>query len=257
MGASVRIEPQAFTDPRFGILGRLLGASRFEALGRMIHVWGWCTERDRHDVPVFFLAGLFDGDVDLFSSSVVAAELGSWIDCTEPGNHPPNCRHIRIKGTAGRIEWLSERRKSAPAGGRARAASATRDERGRMVSQQASSQVAGERPANIQPGSPATSSAPAPAPALTKKEIGAAKRRLPPDWSPSEQHAALALSLGVDLEREKAKFRDHFVAHGKPLADWDAAFRNWLRKANDFAPGAKGSPPSGLRPPPLKLLGVD
>lgn len=193
MSAAVRVEPQAFTDPRFGILGRLLGVSRFDALGRMFHVWSWCTERQRHDIPVFFLAGMFDGDVEAFSSSVVAAELGAWLDCTEPENHPPGCRHIRIKGTAGRIEWLGERRRAAPAGGKARAASAQRDERGRMVGQPSSSQVAGDAPANTQPSDQPKSSALTPALALAPSEKK--KNRAPAKPSRSVEVRSITLEV--------------------------------------------------------------
>lgn len=255
MAASVRLEAKAFVDPRFDVLGRLLGTSRFDALGRMASVWAWCTERSRHDIPAFFLAAFFP---DGAANSVVTAELAAWCECGEPESHPPGCKHLRVRGTEGRVEWLEERRSAAKAGGRARAETAQRDERGRMVGVQPnSSQVAGECPAKLQPSDQPKSSAPTPAPVLSTKDRGAAKRRLPADWTPSEQHAALAISLRVDMEREAAKFRDHFVAHGKPLADWDAAFRNWLRKSVEFAPTERRQTASGPKPPPLKLLGVD
>lgn len=44
----------------------------------------------------------------------------------------------------------------------------------------------------------------------------------------------------VDLARETAKFRDHTfkVAH----SDWVGAWRNWMRKASEYAQPARGSP---------------
>lgn len=40
---------------------------------------------------------------------------------------------------------------------------------------------------------------------------------------------------GVDVEREYAKFLDWKEAKGRRFKDDRAAFRNWLRKAEDFA----------------------
>jgi hypothetical protein len=60
---------------------------------------------------------------------------------------------------------------------------------------------------------------------------------LPTDWQPNDDHRKLASTLmNVRLSVEVQKFRDHFTANGKPMKDWDAAFRNWLRRAQDFAP---------------------
>jgi hypothetical protein len=42
----VNIEQQAFTDPRFAHLGKLLKTSRHDALGRMALVWAAATERN-------------------------------------------------------------------------------------------------------------------------------------------------------------------------------------------------------------------
>jgi hypothetical protein len=55
------------------------------------------------------------------------------------------------------------------------------------------------------------------------------KRPVPPDWTPSEKHRAIAFAEGRDCEREAEKFRDWSIANGKTCIDPDAAFRNWLR----------------------------
>lgn len=55
--------------------------------------------------------------------------------------------------------------------------------------------------------------------------------RLPADWMPSNAHSLLAASLKVDLDLEAEKFKDYCVANGRSFVDWDAAFRNWLRRA--------------------------
>jgi hypothetical protein len=67
--------------------------------------------------------------------------------------------------------------------------------------------------------------------------------RLPADWQPDpltgETEAMVsAWSVGM-LERELSKFRDYWAgASGRRASkhDWNAAFRNWLRNANEWAP---------------------
>lgn len=64
--------------------------------------------------------------------------------------------------------------------------------------------------------------------------------RCPPTFRPSLAAASIATDLGLsdaDLAGELAQFRDHEFR--SPRSDWDAAFRNWLRKAS---PRARGSP---------------
>lgn len=45
----------------------------------------------------------------------------------------------------------------------------------------------------------------------------------------------------VELVAETQKFIDHFTANGKPMKDWTAAWRNWIRRASEFAPRSNGS----------------
>ncbi len=80
--------------------------------------------------------------------------------------------------------------------------------------------------------------------------------RLAPDWEPTAKHTELGTELGVDTPGEAAKFRDYWIAKpGKDgcKLDWDATFRNWLRRAAEYAgrgangagqPHAAGSRPS-------------
>lgn len=44
---------------------------------------------------------------------------------------------------------------------------------------------------------------------------------------------------GLNLATELAKFKDHHAAKGSKFADWDRAFRNWLRRAVEWSPDAK------------------
>ena len=67
-------------------------------------------------------------------------------------------------------------------------------------------------------------------------------RRLPDGWTPARTPGNLGMEAGHDpawLERELDRFRDHWAAQpgakGRK-ADWDATWRNWLRKADDYGP---------------------
>jgi hypothetical protein len=66
-------------------------------------------------------------------------------------------------------------------------------------------------------------------------------RRVPEAWQPNDAQRKLATELGVNVELELAKFRDHEFA--KPKTDADAAFRTWLRNAHGYA--ARGNRRNG------------
>lgn len=84
-------------------------------------------------------------------------------------------------------------------------------------------------------------SLPSPAKTSQAKPKDGRAHALPADWKPSDEHRALAEKEGVDLDREAEQFRDHWAATGKPMKDWDACFRKWLRNAAKFA-GKKPKP---------------
>lgn len=46
---------------------------------------------------------------------------------------------------------------------------------------------------------------------------------------------------GIDVQRERLKFDDYRAAHGRRYKDLRAAFRNWLRKTEEFKQERKGS----------------
>ena len=48
----------------------------------------------------------------------------------------------------------------------------------------------------------------------------------------------------MDCGQEAAKFRDHCRANAKPFADFEAAFRNWLRRSVDFRGRGGGQRPT-------------
>lgn len=60
---------------------------------------------------------------------------------------------------------------------------------------------------------------------------------MPADWTPDRGDAttgceALARDRGIDLHAEMLRMRDWAAAHGAHRADWNAAWRNWIRNAH-------------------------
>jgi len=86
---------------------------------------------------------------------------------------------------------------------------------------------------------------------------------IPDDWAPTDGARRMALDLRIDCDREAARFRDHAAAHDRRCVDWHAAFRNWLRRAEEL--GAPRGQPAPAAPKPIpsardevkRLYGVD
>lgn len=65
--------------------------------------------------------------------------------------------------------------------------------------------------------------------ALGNAREPAEREPLPFDFEPNLEHAAIATHYGLDVIEERDAFTDHALSEGRTSADWDAAFRNWLR----------------------------
>jgi hypothetical protein len=109
MLAAIRVEEKALTDPRFSILGKMMGVDKFSARGRMEMLWAHCTETKSYFLKPSVIDTLAesDGFAELICHSEVS--LGERIGDV-----------IRIKGAKGRIEWLAKLRKNGKKGGRPR-----------------------------------------------------------------------------------------------------------------------------------------
>lgn len=57
------------------------------------------------------------------------------------------------------------------------------------------------------------------------------KKPIPAGWSPNEAHAQYAEAEGIALDFQAERFRTHAEANDRRLVNWDAAFKNWLLKA--------------------------
>lgn len=253
MAASVRIEDEAFCDPRFDVLGALCGYNRYEAMGRMAHVWRYCTERNTDILAAAIVNAIlgFGG-----SAAIVTAELGEQLELG-----------IRIRGSHGRRrEWHHELQQARQLAGLKRVAGAKRDEKGRLVSSSTPADVqhtSSTHPADIQqPTSlaPAESSvhvhvhedptknlggdlgesAPAETPPQKRAPRAKPKSALPVDFQPD----ASKLPNGFDYVDQLAQFRDYHTANATLSADWHASWRTWCRNAPRFAragPNSRGA----------------
>ncbi len=75
------------------------------------------------------------------------------------------------------------------------------------------------------------------------------KHRLPDDWVPSDSHRERAARDHLNLDGQAEKFRNHHLAKGTVMLDWDRAFFTWLGNSVDFARnGHTSNKPPGKRP---------
>jgi len=65
---------------------------------------------------------------------------------------------------------------------------------------------------------------------------------LPPDWRPTQEHAAKAAELGVTLAYQAEAFRLHAEANARRCARWNAAFTQWLLHADPQREPAHAKP---------------
>lgn len=79
------------------------------------------------------------------------------------------------------------------------------------------------------------------------------KTKLNPDWQPDETLRAWTRTLApaLDIDFERGKFVDWFHQTGKAYGDWNATWRNWVRRAVENNPALKNPPP-----PPKRQFGA-
>lgn len=73
--------------------------------------------------------------------------------------------------------------------------------------------------------------------AASKKKRARARTAIREDAQPTKEDADAAERSGLELEEfrsEWAKFRDFHLSKGSVMADWSAAWRNWLRNIHQF-----------------------
>lgn len=67
------------------------------------------------------------------------------------------------------------------------------------------------------------------------------ERPLPDSWTPNSAHNSYATENGINVDFQAERFRNHAQANDRRARDWDAAFRNWLLKA-DKSPTTSKNP---------------
>lgn len=80
------------------------------------------------------------------------------------------------------------------------------------------------------------------------KRATTTKKRISPNFQPRDEDIKTLLSEGFsfsEIQDQLVRFRDYWTGTGKPMADWDATFRNWVRRSAEFVRGQ--SPPGQLR----------
>lgn len=78
---------------------------------------------------------------------------------------------------------------------------------------------------------PTTSTATATSQRATSSSRRSPETPLPDEWAPNDKHRAFAEKNRLDLEREAFRFRNHAASNDRRQRDWNAAFANWLDKA--------------------------
>lgn len=119
MAAPFRINANMFGNPRLEVLGQVAGYNAHEALGRWARAGAECTERQSYVLSEPLIAVLF-GPRGV--EALLAAELAERMD-----------GGLRMLEMEGDIEWYADIASKRRRAGQARAATALRDERGRLL----------------------------------------------------------------------------------------------------------------------------
>lgn len=76
---------------------------------------------------------------------------------------------------------------------------------------------------------------------------GGRRARIKPDWWPGEPLKAWATAhtagTGLNLHEETLQFKDHHTSRATTMADWDAAYRTWIRNAKKWGSGRGAGTP--------------
>ena len=114
------------------------------------------------------------------------------------------------------------------------------------------SRLTAQPPANDRPPPPADPTAELPPTRPPRRQPAAS-----PELSDVQAYAAAQYPASEEAQAEAAAFFDHFQSNGwrvsgkTPMADWQAAFRGWMRRCPQFQPAANAragsAPPSPTR----------
>jgi hypothetical protein len=269
-------------DEALHMLADTAGYNRFEALGRVSALWMWCRDRGLEDAPeesAYYVVS--DAVVRRYLGPAgVDGILGGGCDELALGIRFRDGL-IQLRGTQHDVARLRELSRTRQAGGKARAGG-DRDGMGRFgtppheehvsaptVIHHDSACDSSRTPAGLQLHPPC-SQRPDPDPEERERAApplnlalpgsGASRKRrskprrepdrfpIPEGWAPRQHERDKARGLGLDADREAARFSNNALAKGHTYASWDAAFRTWLDNAPEF--NARAGPGSSMNRPP-------
>jgi hypothetical protein len=213
--ARVNVDSQALTDARFAVLASFMGVSDPDfALGKMVRLWMQCIERETYVVTKPVIVALFGGANDA-PDWLLNAELAEQVD-----------GGLRIKGTRGRIEYLSMKRATARENGRLG---------GRPVAATRKTHV-GSTPVIAK-----TPPAPAPAPAPISTRFARATRTPSKHFVVPKVEEVDSYCREIGSKVDAQRFMDYYTANGwkvgkNAMKDWKAAVRNWHKNEQERGP---------------------
>lgn len=211
---------------------KVMGLS-LSASGLWARALSWSCHQRRDHVPVGFLA-MVGADHEHADELV---EAGLWRESDDGGWVIHDWAEYQEKS-------LSEKRAEAGRKGGKASGRARREATDEPTDEANGKQTEVASEADDEAGTHPVPSQPVP------ETHGARKRatRLPDGWKPDDvTNAALARAHPqVDLAVELAQFRDHAAAKGRTAKDWTAAWRMWVRKADQWRRDRAG--PDDKRP---------
>lgn len=91
------------------------------------------------------------------------------------------------------------------------------------------------------------------------KQKAQRKTKIAENWEPKQELIdwALAKDATVDIQYQSELFRNHFLANGKTMLDWDRAWQTWIARSKEFSrPNLKPtySSPSYAENPKIKAF---
>ncbi len=91
-----------------------------------------------------------------------------------------------------------------------------------------------------------------------KKQVQKKRSRISESWTPKESSLAWLKSRqdlsSVRADPETEKFKNYHTAKGSLMLDWDAAWRNWMIRAKDFAPAKSQNQKSNSKPSSEEII---
>lgn len=236
--ARMSVDDMVGRDPRVRLLAKSLGWSVRETVGCLvIDVWPICYDQMTHLISERVLDAAADREG--FAAALIDAELA----------HRDRSGKVYVAGAKKRIEYLAAKQRAGHEGGVKSAESRRKTPKQTSSTSGSTPQARRNPPVPDSAPVPDSVSAPDPdmalggvageeawwgnpAPAAPAKapRVRKVAAKLPQDWTPGP----FAIPDGVDPQRELQRFRNHAEANGRTCKDWNAAWRNWLLKAEEF-----------------------